>query len=63
MIDDLLEASDAFRERWAEQGVLDLTIGRKAMRMPDGTNREFDYLPLRIPHLPGACLMTCLGVK
>jgi transcriptional regulator with XRE-family HTH domain len=63
LIDDLLEASDVFRELWAEQGVLDLGSGRKAMRMPDGSNREFDYLPLRIPDLPGACLMIYLGVN
>ncbi|WP_110597630.1 helix-turn-helix transcriptional regulator [Salinicola lusitanus] len=62
LIDDLLEASDTFRELWAEQGVQELGSGRKAMRMPDGTDREFDYLPLRIPDLPGACLMIYLGV-
>jgi len=62
LIDDLLEASDAFRELWAEQDVLDLSSGRKSMRLPDGTSREFDYLPLRIPDLPGACLMVYLGI-
>ncbi|WP_110650255.1 hypothetical protein [Salinicola peritrichatus] len=62
LIDDLLEASSVFRELWAEQDVLDLSSGRKAMRLPDGSSREFDYLPLRIPDLPGACLMIYLGV-
>ncbi|WP_110693081.1 helix-turn-helix transcriptional regulator [Salinicola halophyticus] len=63
LIDDLLEASDVFRELWAEQDVLDLGSGRKSMQLPDGSNREFDYLPLRIPDLPGACLMIYLGVE
>lgn len=63
LIDDLLEASDVFRELWAEQEVLDLSSGRKSMRLPDGSNREFDYLPLRIPDLPGAYLVLFLRVE
>ncbi|OHV13821.1 helix-turn-helix transcriptional regulator [Kushneria phosphatilytica] len=62
LIADLLDVSDIFRELWAEQDVLDLGSGRKSMQLPDGNTREFDYLPLRIPDLPGACLMVYLGV-